>query len=192
MPVTLKRPPRRWIVVFHDDTYAMRIIAVHLAPQVPDAYDELRTELYVECLSSIDVEATNAGQARRTARDLRDVDRIRTVCARLRADRTQRRTAPRTCTAPGGRQALAHASQTVALTPDATLRADGIVMTALRAGYQHRPIREHHLTFEQYVDHLTVDAAATLYQHAALVAAGRNEEAVAVLITALRAAATTV
>jgi len=189
MTIPLQRPPRRWIVVFHDDPYAMRIIAVHPAPEDPD---ELRNDLYVHCLSSYDVHATTVMQARRTARDLHDVDRIRSVCARLRADRPQRRPAPQACAVAGGRQALAHASRSVALTRDAAQRADAIVMTALRAGHRHRPLREHHLTFEQYVDHLTVNAAATLYRHAALVAAGRNEEAVAVLIHALGTAATTV
>ncbi|MGW3657161.1 hypothetical protein ACWD6R_16365 [Streptomyces sp. NPDC005151] len=191
MAITFKRQPRGWIVVFRNDPYAMRIIAVHRDPEDPDALDELRTEHYIAHLSSYDVDATTAGEARRTARQLYDVERIRTVCARMRADRSQRRAAaPRTCTTPRGRQALAHASREVALTRPAAKRADDIVATALRAGYRHRPLRERHLTYEQYVDHLTVNTAATLYRHAALVAAGRNEEAVAVLIHALGSAAT--
>nr|WTB35235.1 hypothetical protein OG781_42400 [Streptomyces sp. NBC_00830] len=192
MPISLERPVRSWLVVFHDDPYAMRIVAVHPAPEGDDDNDELRTELLIANLASFYVDAPSAGQARLTARQLHDVERIRTVCARLRADRTQPRTAaPRTCTTPRGHQALTRASLDVALTRAASQRADDIVTTALRAAYRHRPLRESHLTYEQYVDHLTLPAAATLYRHAALVAAGRNEEAVAVLIHALSSAATT-
>ncbi|WP_326604299.1 hypothetical protein [Streptomyces sp. NBC_01800] len=192
MPISLVRPLRSWLVVFHDDPYAMRIVAVHPAPGDDGDNDELVAELYVANLASFYVDAPSAGQARLTARQLHDVERIRTVCARLRADRSQPRTAaPRTCPAPRGHQALARASRDVALTRHAAKRAEEIVATALRAGYRHRPVRQHHLTYEQFVDHLTANAAGALYKHAALVAAGRTEEAVAVLINALGSAATT-
>lgn len=192
MTISFERPHRRWLVVFHDDPYGMRVIAVHPAPDDSDAYEELRNELYTACLSAYDIHATTTSQARRTARQLHDVDRIRSACARLRADHPKRHpNNPRTCTTPRGRQALTYAAQTLALTRAAAQHADNIVMTALRAGYRHRPLRESHLTFEQYVGQLTLAAAATLYQHAALVAAGRNEEAVAVLIHALGGTATT-
>jgi hypothetical protein len=190
MTITPEKPRRRWLVVFHDNPDAMRILAVVPAPDNPDIYDELRNEMYIECLSSYDIDATTATQARHTARQLHDVDRIRNVCARLRTNRGRHCPAPQTRTAPGGRQALTRAAQTLALTHPAAQRADDIVMTALRAGYRHRPVSERHLTFEQYVDHLTLPTAATLYQHAALLAAGRDEEAVAVLVHALTAPAT--
>ncbi|MFG3140984.1 hypothetical protein ACGFZA_32860 [Streptomyces sp. NPDC048211] len=184
MPINLERPLRSWLVVFHDDPYAMRIVAVHPAPG--------NDELYVANLASFYVDAPSAGQARLTARQLHDVERIRTVCARLRTDRSQPSTAaPRTCPAPRGHQALARVSRDVALTRPAAKRAEEIVATALRAGYRHRPLRQRHLTYEQFVDHLTANAAGALYKHAALVAAGRTEEAVAVLINALGSAATT-
>ncbi|MFF0291071.1 hypothetical protein [Streptomyces sp. NPDC005262] len=191
MPISLERPLRSWLVVFHNDPYAMRIVAVHPAPGDDGDNDELRAELYVANLASFYVDAPSAGQARLTARQLHDVERIRTACARLRADRSQGRTAAqRACAAPRGHQALARASRDVALTRAAARRAEEIVTSALRAGYRHRPLRQRHLTYKQFVDQLTANAAATLYRHAALVAAGRTEEAVAVLINALGHAAT--
>ncbi|WP_330306272.1 MULTISPECIES: hypothetical protein [unclassified Streptomyces] len=184
---TLDPPNSRWLVVFNDEPYAMRIVAVE--PANGDAFDEQRSDPYVSCLSAYEVEAASSEEARRTARQLHDVDRIRSVRARRRACRAQRRPAPhgRQVFAVAG-QSLARAAQDLDLPRRSVRYADAIATAALRAGFQHRASRQSELTFEQYADQIPATAAATLYRYAALAVAGRTQEAVATLVNALATA----
>jgi len=183
---------RRWVVVFNDEPYAMRIVAVEPAPQDPDASAELHSDLYVACLSSYEVEAATTDAARRTARELHDVDRIRSVRARQHACRAQRRSAPAVRRVDQvlavATQALNVAAEDLALTSQAVRYADAMATASLRAGFQHRGWRQRELTFEEYVGQLALTAAATLFHYAALAADGRNDEAVALLVNTLAAA----
>ncbi|MFD5761999.1 hypothetical protein ACFWIZ_44365 [Streptomyces sp. NPDC127044] len=178
----------RWIVVFNDEPYAMRIVAVEPTPQDPDAYGDL----YGACLSSYQVEAPTTEEARRTARQLHDVKRIRSVRARQHACRAQRRSTPAVRHVDQvlavATHALTGAARDLDLTGQAIRYADAMATAALRAGYQHRSWRQRELTFEQYVGQLTLTTAATLFQYAALAADDRNDEAVALLVNALAAA----
>ncbi|MFD3455806.1 hypothetical protein ACFWVC_26960 [Streptomyces sp. NPDC058691] len=186
---TLDPPRRRWVVAFNDDAYAMRIVAAEPAPQDQGARDDLRIELWAVCLSSYEVDAATGQEARRAARQLHDVDRIRSVRARQQDCRSQGRPAPRGRRLFGiAGQSLAHAAQDLELTRRAVRRADAMATAALRAGFQHRTWRQRQLTFEQYADEIPATAAAVLYQYAALVVAGRTEEAVALLVNTLAAA----
>ncbi|MGW1157810.1 hypothetical protein ACWD48_06190 [Streptomyces sp. NPDC002519] len=182
----------RWIVVFNDSPYAMRIVAVEPLPDDADARDELHSELYVACLTSYEVQAPTTDEARRCARQLHDVDRIRSVRARQHACRSQRRTAPAARhvdqVLDTATRALTHAAQDLDLTGQAIRYADALATSALRAGYQHRAWRQRELAFEQYVGQLALTAAATLFRYAALAADGRNDEAVGLLVNALAAA----
>ncbi|WP_405526836.1 hypothetical protein OG426_30635 [Streptomyces canus] len=183
---------RRWVVVFNDEPYAMRIIAVEPAPEDPGASAELHSDLYVACLSSYEVQAATTDEARRTARQLHDVDRIRIVRTRQHACRAQRRSGPAVRHVDQvlavATQALNVAARDLDLTGQAVRYADAMATAALRAGYQHRAWRQRDLTFEQYVGQLALTAAATLFRYAALAADGRNDEAVALLVNALAAA----
>lgn len=181
-------PRRRWIVAFNDEPYAMRIVAAEPVPQDPGARDELRVELFISCLSAYEVDAATSQEAKRTARQLHDVDRIRSIRARQVCP-SQRRPAPH-----GGRlvavagQTLRHAAQDLEMASRAVRRADAIATAALRAGFRHRPWRQRELTFEQYADQVPTTAATVLYRYAALTVAGRTEEAVALLVNSLAAA----
>ncbi|MCT9003498.1 hypothetical protein [Streptomyces rhizosphaerihabitans] len=188
---TLDPSSRSWIVVFNEGPYAMRIVAVEPAPQDPGAFAGLHSDLYVACLSSYQVEATTTEGARRCARQLHDVERIRIVCAHQRACRAQRLSAPAVRRVDQviavATEVLTGAAQDLDLTGRGIRYADAMATSALRAGYQHRPWRQRELTFEQYVGQLTLTTAATLFRYAALAAAGRNDEAVALLVNALAA-----
>ncbi|MEU4095531.1 hypothetical protein [Streptomyces sp. NPDC026673] len=185
---TLGPPRRRWIVAFNDEPHAMRIVAAEPAPQDPGACNELRTELWIACLSSYEVDATTSQEAKRTARQLHDVDRIRSVRSRQVCP-GQRRPAPRgrQLVAVAG-QTLTHAAKDLELPRRGVRRADAIATAALRAGFQHRPWRQRELTFEQYADQIPATAATVLYRYSALTVAGRTEEAVALLVNSLAAA----
>ncbi|MFF3516151.1 hypothetical protein [Streptomyces sp. NPDC002573] len=183
----------RWLVVFNDEPYAMRIVAVEPLPDDADARAELHSELCVACLTSYEVQAPTTDQARRCARQLYDVERIRSVRARQRACRSQRRIAPAVRQVDqvldAATRALTHAAQDLDLTGQAIRYADALATSALRAGYQHRAWRQRELTFEQYVGQFALTAAATLFRYAALAADGRHDEAVALLVNALAASA---
>ncbi|MGW3246619.1 hypothetical protein [Streptomyces sp. NPDC001070] len=186
-------PPRgRWIVAFNDEPYGMRIVAVEPAPQDQGACDRLRIDLWVACLSSYEVDAADSQEARRTARQLHDVERIRSIRARRPACPSRRRhaTAARHVdqVLAVATQALNSAARDLDLTSQAVRYADAMATAALRAGYQHRPWRQRELTFEQYADQLPLTVASTLYRYAALAADDRNDEAVALLVNTLAAA----
>ncbi|MFF4504866.1 hypothetical protein [Streptomyces sp. NPDC001401] len=183
---------RRWTVVFNDEPYAMRIVAVEPALEDSGASAEFHSDLYAACLSSYEVEAATTDEARRTARQLHDVDRIRSVRARQHACRAQHPTAPAVRRVDQvlavATQALSAAAQDLDLTGQAVRYADAMATAALRAGYQHRAWRQRELSFEQYVGQLALTTAATLFRYSALAADGRNDEAVALLVNALAAA----
>ncbi|MEU6325002.1 hypothetical protein [Streptomyces sp. NPDC047009] len=180
----------RWIVLFSDTPYAMRILAVEAAPEDPDAYDEMLTDAFVNCLSAYEVDAASSEQARRTARQLHEVERIRIVCERRHALRARRHPVPHRhqALAVAG-QALAHAAQDLQLPRQAIRYADAMATAALRSGYQHRAWPQRELTFAQYANQIPATAAATLHRYAALVVMGRTQEAVALLVNTLAASA---
>lgn len=183
MANSLERPAPAWLVMFEDAGDGMRVINVIPAPADLDQDQMLWAELHDACVSVYRVWANTPTLARLTARQLYDVERIRSSCARMRANRPA---APGTCTiAP--RTAMRHAAGWIALTRVTAQRAEGIALTALHAGYRFRPLNQRHLSFEQFVERLNGTATATLYQHAAFVASGRNEEAAAVLVHTLAA-----
>ncbi|WP_158073043.1 hypothetical protein [Streptomyces kebangsaanensis] len=187
--MTDTEPSRSWFVVFNDEPHAMRILAVQAAPEDPDAHAELCSGLWVDCLSFYEVKAATSVEARRAARQVYDIERIRAV--RSRTCRAQRRTTtarPVDQVIDFAALALTTAAQDLNLNSRAIRYADALATSALRAGYQHRSWRQRELTFEQYVNQLTLTCAATLFQYAALAAAGRNDEAVALLVNALAAA----
>ncbi|GHE79928.1 hypothetical protein GCM10014715_39090 [Streptomyces spiralis] len=174
---------RRWLVVYTEQPHAMQITAVEPLPDDADA--ELRSELWVNCLSSYVVDAAGAREARRTARQLHDVDRIREVRARQRACRTLRRTHP--AVAPHGPAAIETASQDLNLTHRCRAYASALAVAALTSGYRHRPFEQRDLTFQQYVAELPIALQATLHRYAVLDATGRNDEAVGLLVNTLAA-----
>ncbi|MFE4424391.1 hypothetical protein [Streptomyces sp. NPDC056817] len=174
-----------WIVVFNDEPHAMRILAVHATPEDPDAHAELCSNLWVDCLSFYTVHATTTDDARRAARQVYDIERIRAVRARRRTCRAQRRPGP--IARLHGPQAVALSSPDMDLDNQAIRYADRMATAALRSGFQHRawPLRE--LTFAQYLDRLPLAAASILYRYSALIVMGRTTEAVALLVNALAA-----
>ncbi|REE61477.1 hypothetical protein BX257_4056 [Streptomyces sp. 3212.3] len=186
MAVTLERPAPAWLVVFDDAGDGMRVVDVIPAPADLDQDQMLWAELHSACVSIYRVWADTPTLARLTARQLYDVERIRSSCARMRADRGRRSAAPSACTSDT-HPAIRRAARGIALTRITAQRTEGIVLDALRAGYRFRPLNQRHLSFEQFVARLNGTAAATLYQHAAFVASGRDEEAAAVLVHTLAA-----
>lgn len=187
MTVDLRRPRRVWLVIFHEAANWMRIVATQPAPLDPEEYAELDTELDAACLSSFRVEATSPAEARRCARQMRDIARIQDACTRTRQSDQPRRPSV-TCNPAPGQQLLNRVVLDLALTPPAAERTAAIVRTAMRAAYRYRPVKATRLGFEQFVDGLTTHAAAVIHRHAALVATGRKDEAVAALVNGLNGA----
>ncbi|MFJ3248422.1 hypothetical protein [Streptomyces sp. NPDC086782] len=183
--MTATEPSLSWVVVFTEQPHAMRILAVHAAPEDPDAHAELCSNLWVNRLSFYAVQAATGDGARRTARQHYDVERIRAVRARRRTCQAQRRPAP--LARLHGPQAVALSSPDLDLNNHAVRFADRMATAALRSGFQHRtwPLRD--LTFAQYLDRLPLTAASILYRYAALTVMGRTTEAVALLVNALAA-----
>ncbi|MFD7769894.1 hypothetical protein [Streptomyces sp. NPDC059787] len=174
-------PASRWLVVFNDEPHGMRILA---AEPATDA--EPRTDLWAHCLSSYEVDAAGPAEARRTARQLHDVERIRNARARQRACRDRRRALP--AAAPYGPDAIEMASQDLNLTHQCRAYADAMAKAALRAGYEHRPYALRDLTFTQYLDRLPAATHTVLHRYAALATTGHEGEAVALLVNTLAAA----
>lgn len=174
-----ERPRPAWLVVFEDETSYMGIVGVHPAPENPDA--EVYAELDAACLSTVVVEAATTDDARRCARQRRDIARIQDICARARRSPA--------ATPHGEHRVRAVGAPDLALTPAAAARAGAIVQTALRAAHRHRPVNARHVDFEQFVGSLTPHASAVVHQHAAPVATGRNDEAVAALVHGLNGVA---
>lgn len=187
MTVDLRRPRRAWLVIFEDEPTWMRIVAIEPAPSDPDTYAEVDSERDAACLSVFRVDAVSRAEARRCARQLHDVVRIQDVFARRRIrDQAHRRQAALGFhDATHAQQLLNRVAMDFALTPAAADRATAIVRRAMRAAYRYRPLNTQHLGFEQFVASLTGHAAATIHRHAAFVATGRNDEAVAALVLGL-------
>ncbi|MGW2700861.1 hypothetical protein [Streptomyces sp. NPDC001340] len=175
----------RWLVAFTEQPFSMQITGVTPVPEDPDAYGELATDLWVNCQSSYAVNAADPADARRTARQLHDVERIRNVRARQRACRARRRAFP--AAAPNGPEAIEMASQDLILTHQCRAYAGAMAVASLRAGYQHRNWPQRHQTFEQYISELPLTVQALLHRYAVLAATGRNDEAVALLVNTLAA-----
>ncbi|MGW1624655.1 hypothetical protein [Streptomyces sp. NPDC002172] len=176
---------RRWLVVYTDQPFSMQITAVAALPDDPAADDKLRTDLWVDCLSSYTLDAADPAEARRAARQLHDIKRIRNARARQRRCRARRRTfSP---PAPHGPEAIEMASQDLDLTHHCRAYASAMAAAALHAGYQHRSWSQRDSTFEQYVAELPLAVQALLHRYAVLATIGRNDEAVALLVNALAA-----
>ncbi|MFE2578832.1 hypothetical protein [Streptomyces sp. NPDC059378] len=179
---------RHWIVVYADQSSAsaMQIIDVTPAPEHPDVHTSPYTDRLGNHLPSYTVKATGPAEARRMARQLHDVERIRHARARQHACRARRRVP---AAAPLGFEAVEVASDDLGMTHRCRAYANAMASAALRAGYQHRSWPQEDLTFEQYLARLPLTTLAVLHRYAALAATGRNSEAVALLVNTLAATA---
>ncbi|WP_324787146.1 hypothetical protein [Streptomyces sp. H51] len=175
----------RWLVVFTEQPFSLQITDVAPLPENPDAQEDLRTELWANCLSSYTVDAAGPAEARRTARQLHDVDRIRNARARQHACRARRRAFP--TAAAHGPDAIEMAAQDVDLTHQCRAYAGRMAAAALQAGYRHRTWPQRDLTFEQYLALLPAAVQTVLHRYAVLAATDRNDEAVALLVNTLAA-----
>ncbi|MEU3342254.1 hypothetical protein [Streptomyces sp. NPDC006668] len=175
----------RWIVVYTDQPFSMQITAVAPLPDDPAADDKLRTDLWVDCLASYTVDAADPAEARRAARQLHDIKRIRNARARQRRCRARRRAF--SIPAPCSPEAIETAAQDLDLTHPCRAHASSMAAAALNAGYQHRTWSQRDSTFDQYIAEIPLAVQALLHRYAVLAATGRNDEAVALLVNTLAA-----